>query len=198
MDGRNSRIASSVALACALALLLGLVLAPVGRAYDTPQRLNEVLRVYSLGVGEVRCASRAEWEADPYSKRYWAYTNVRKEYAVLAPHICEGALEVANTQVPAWERAVGTLVLVHEAFHLRHWRNEGKVECQAMVYFTEAAKRLGASEAEANNLYPYALTWHWRHDKELPWEHDKACILPPWIPPTPDSRRSENLSALTR
>jgi len=28
------------------------------------------------------------------------------------------------------------------------------------VYFTEAAQKLGASEAEANNLYPYALAWH--------------------------------------
>jgi hypothetical protein len=173
---------------CNLVLLLGLVLAPVARAYETPAKLNDVARYYSLGVGEVRCASPPEWDADGASKTYWAYANVRQDYAVLAPLICEGALNVANPEVPAWQRAVGTLVLVHEAFHLRHWRfrrDEGKVECQAMVYFTEAAQRLGASEAEANNLYPYALAWHWRQIELLPWYRDPKCLLPPWIPPIP-------------
>jgi hypothetical protein len=171
-----------------VALLLVLVLAPAGRAYETPATLNEVARYYSLGVGEVRCDELAEWEADPYSMSYWGYTNVRWDYSVLAPHVCEGALSVASPEVPAWQRAIGTLVLVHEAFHLRHWRfrrNEGKVECQAMVYFTDAARMLGASEAEANNLYPYALAWHWRQTALFPWYRDAACLLPAWIAPTP-------------
>jgi hypothetical protein len=42
-----------------------LLLAPAARAYESPSRLNEVARVYSLGVGEVRCPSRAEWDAYP-------------------------------------------------------------------------------------------------------------------------------------
>jgi hypothetical protein len=185
---RNGRCGASATCVCTVALLLGLVLAPAGRAYETPARLNEVARVYSLGVGEVRCSSLAEWGVDAYSKSYWGYTNIRKEYAVLAPHVCEGALNVARTQVPAWQRAVGTLVLVHEAFHLRRWRfrrDEGKVECEAMVYFTEAAQKLGATEAEANSLYPYALAWHWRQTQLLPWYGDPTCLVPTWIPPTP-------------
>jgi ribosomal protein L39E len=179
---------ASATCVCAVALLLGLVLAPVGRAYATPTRLNDVARFYSLGVGEVRCASAAEWGADAYSKSYWGYTNVAKDYSILAPDVCEGALSVASRQVPAWQRAVGTLVLVHEAFHLRHWRfrrDEGKVECQTIVYFTEAAQKLGASEAEANDLYSYALAWHWRRTQLLPWYRDPTCLIPPWIPPTP-------------
>jgi hypothetical protein len=174
--------------ATTVALLLALVLAPTGRAYETPAKLNEVARYYSLGVGEVRCASPSEWTPDGQAKTYWAYANVRLDYAVLAPQICEGALNVANTDVPAWQRAVATLVLVHEAYHLRHWRfrrNEAKVECQAMVYFAEAAQKLGASETEANNLYPYALAWHWRQVQLLPWYRDRGCLLPPWIPPPP-------------
>jgi hypothetical protein len=169
-------------------LLLALVLAHAANAYETPTRLNEVVHVYSLGAGEVRCASPAEWTTDSYARSYWAYTNVRKDYTVLSPLVCEGAQNVANTEVPAWQRAVGTLVLVHEAFHLRHWRfrrHEGKVECQAMVYFTEAAQRLGASEQEANNLYPYALAWHGRRDLLRPWDRDRTCVLPPWIPRLP-------------
>ncbi len=174
--------------ACALALLLVFVLPPVGRAYERPRKLSDVARFYSLGVGEVRCASVAEWRLDGYSKSYWGYTNVRSDHSVLAPFVCEGALNVASTQVPAWQRAVSPLVLVHEAFHLRHWRfrhDEGKVECQAIVYFTEAAQKLGASEAEANNLYPYALAWHARQTQLLPWYRDPTCLIPPWIPPTP-------------
>jgi hypothetical protein len=81
-----------------------------------------------------------------------------------------------------------SVVLVHEAFHLRHWRyrrDEGKVECQAMVYFTEAAQKLGASADEADNLYPYALAWHRWLTQRLPWYRDPACVIPPWTPPVP-------------
>jgi hypothetical protein len=92
-----------------------------------------------------------------------------------------------SADVPAWKQAAATLVLVHEAFHLRHWRfrrTEGKVECQAIVYFIEAAQKLGASETEANDLYPYALAWHWQQHL-FPWYRDPACVLPPWIAPVP-------------
>lgn len=169
-----------------VALLLTFAVPPAARAYETPAKLNEVARYYSLGVGEVRCASSAEWNGDGHAKTYWAYTNVRLDYTVLAPLICEGALNVATAEVPAWQRAIGTLVLVHEAFHLRHWRfrrNEAKVECQALVYFTEVAQKLGATEAEANTLYPYALAWHWQEIQLLPWYQDRRCLIPPWITP---------------
>jgi hypothetical protein len=177
-----------VSRAVAVGLLLALMLAHGANAYETPTVPNDIARVYSLGAGEVRCASGTEWEADAYARSYWAYTNVREEYAVLSPLVCEGAEGVADVRVPAWQRALGTLVLVHEAFHLRHWRfrrNEGKVECQAMVYFTEAARRLGASEAEANNLYPHALAWHRRYIQLHPWDRDPKCVLPPWVAPVP-------------
>ena len=176
------------ASATLVALLLVLVPVPDARAYETPTKLNDVARYYSRGVGEVRCASVAEWKADGQARTFWAYADLRHGYAVLAPLICEGALDVAGNDVPAWQRAVATLVLVHEAFHLRHWRfrrNEGKVECQAMAYFTDAAQRLGASEAEANDLYPYALAWHLRQVERLPWYRDRNCVIPPWIPPAP-------------
>jgi hypothetical protein len=175
-------------LALTVALLLWLVVAVRAQAYETPSRLNEVARVYSLGIGEVRCASLAEWHADSHSSFQWGYTNVRSDYTVLPPLICDGALNVPDAQFPAWQRALGTLVLVHEAFHLRHWRfrrNEAKVECQAIVYFTEAAEKLGASEAEANNLYPYALAWHRWLTQLFSWYRDRTCVIPPWIPPVP-------------
>jgi hypothetical protein len=155
-------------------------------AYDTPSRLNEVARVYSLGVGEVRCDSQSEWNADYASRFAWSYTNVRRDYSVLPPFLCEGALNVGNPAVPLWRQAAGTWSIVHEAFHLRHWRfrrNEAKVLCQTIVYFTDAAKRLGATEQLANELYPYALAFLRQTTELYPWYRDPACIVPPWILP---------------
>ncbi len=180
---RSSKRAGAV-VALAVAVLLA---APPAGAYDTPARLNEVAHVYSLGIGEVRCPSEAEWDADPYrASARWGYTNVRTDYTVLGPRICEGALHVGGSSTPLWQQAAGVLVLVHEAFHLRHWRlrrNEGKVECQAIVYFTEAATKLGASDEQAQELYPYALALHLRQVQLFFQYRDPDCVVPPWVPP---------------
>ena len=112
-----------------LALVVALVLVPNASGYEVPSRLNEVARVYSLGVGEVRCPSRAEWDEDWASSLAWAYTNIREDYIVLSPVVCTGALGVGSADVPLWQQALGALILTHEAFHLRHWRfrrHEGK------------------------------------------------------------------------
>jgi hypothetical protein len=169
-----------------LAVLIALVLAPSASAYETPPKLAEVAHAYSLGVGEVRCASRVEWNADFVSALGWAYTNIRDEYAVLGPSVCEGALSVGTTNVPLWQQALGALVLTHEAFHLRRWRfrrNEGKVECQAIVHFKDAAQRLGATAAEAEELYPYALALHAHQIRLFPAYRDPKCVIPPWALP---------------
>jgi hypothetical protein len=169
-----------------LAVLMVLVLAPTVRASESAATLEEVAHVYSLGVGEVRCASSAEWDADFASSVGWAYTNVRDEYTVLGPRVCAGALNVGTANVPLWQQALGALVLAHEAFHLRRWRfrrNEGKVECQAIVYFKDAAERLGATAAEAENLYPYALALHAHQVRLFPAYKDPKCVIPTWAPP---------------
>jgi hypothetical protein len=167
-------------------ILAVLVLAPGASGYETPPKLADVTHVYSLGVGEVRCASRAEWDADFASSVGWAYTNIRDEYAVLGPAVCDGALNVGTANVPLWQQALGALVLTHEAFHLRRWRfrrNEGKVECQALVYFKDAAQRLGATPAQAHDLYPYALALHAYQVRLFPAYRDPSCVIPPWVPP---------------
>jgi hypothetical protein len=168
-------------------VLVVLVLAPSVGADELPARLETVAHVYSLGVGEVRCASEVEWDADFASAVGWAYTNVRDEYTVLGPRVCAGALGVGTAEVPLWQQALGALVLTHEAFHLRRWRfrrNEGKVECQAIVYFKDAAQRLGATAAQAENLYPYALALHAHQLRLFPRYRDPGCVVPPWAPPT--------------
>ncbi len=172
-------------LASALVALAAVPLAPAS-GLDGTAKLTAVARVYSLGVGEVRCPSRASWDGGFAASFSSAYTNLRDDYAILGPAVCEGALNVGSSEVPAWRQALGTLVLTHEAFHLRHWRHrrhEGKVECQALVYFRDAAQRLGATEAEANDLYPYALALHEYKVRLFPEYRDPKCVIPPWAPP---------------
>jgi hypothetical protein len=100
--------------------------------------------------------------------------------------ICAGAMNVGRESMPAWQQAAGVWMLVHEAFHLRHWRfrrNEAKVGCQTIVYFTDAAARLGATEPQAQLLYAYALALYNRELQFYPWHRDPSCIVPPWLPP---------------
>jgi hypothetical protein len=169
-----------------LALIVTLALVPSATAFDVPSKLDEVARVYSLGVGEVRCPSQTEWDEDWASSFSWGYTNVREDYTVLGPVACAGALAVGSADVPAWQQALGALVLAHEAFHLRHWRhrrNEGKVECQALANFRDATRRLGATAAQAEDLYPYALALHDYKVRLFPGYRDPKCVIPPWSPP---------------
>jgi hypothetical protein len=113
---------STAAAFVVLVAITGINHAAAARAADPPALLNHVARVYSLGVGEVRCPSQPEWDADPHRTTFsWGYTNVRRDYTVLPPMICAGAMNVGSVSVPAWQQAAGVWMLVHEAFHLRHW-----------------------------------------------------------------------------
>jgi hypothetical protein len=83
LDLRSLRSSRRAVVVVVLAVAV-LLVAPAAAAYDTPTRLNEVAHVYSLGVGEVRCPSEAEWGADPYSTSFgWGYTNVRRDTIML-------------------------------------------------------------------------------------------------------------------
>jgi hypothetical protein len=173
-------------LATLVTALMGLCICATASGFDTPPRLNEVAHVYSLGVGEVRCPTDEEWGGDVAATL--GYTNMQKgrEYAVLSPVVCRGALGVGTAEVPDWQQALGVLVLVHESFHLRRWRwrrNEAKVECQALVYFREASVRLGATPEHAHALYAYALALNAYQSSVQPQYRDRNCRLAPWAPP---------------
>ncbi len=170
-----------------LSLVLALAVTSSATAYQVASTLNDAAHVYSIGVGEVRCPSQAEWDADWASSFGWAFTDVRADYTVLSPVVCAGALGMGSPEVPAWQQALGGLVLTHEAFHLRHWRfrrSEAKVECQALANFRDAVRRLGATAAQAEELYPYALALHDYKVKLFPQYRDPKCVIPPWAPPT--------------
>ena len=110
--GIPALVRAGVGCGLVLAAMCALLLAPAASAYDVPPRLNEVARVYSLGVGEVRCPSQAEWDAYYGSAFAWGSTNLREDYTTLAPFICAGALTVGSPSVPLWQQAAGVWVLV--------------------------------------------------------------------------------------
>jgi hypothetical protein len=100
--------------------------------------------------------------------------------------VCAGAVGVGTAEAPEWQQALGVLVLVHESFHLRHWRwrrDEGKVECQALIYFRDAATRLGATAAQAYGLYAYAIALHRYKASIFPQYRVRGCPYTQWIPP---------------
>lgn len=178
----------------ALALVVGAVLlaAPPASAYDRPPVLERVASYFAMRPAEVRCPSTEAWTSDPIwgsapsSGRAWGYTDMLNDYVVLHPALCVGALAVSDPTLPAWQRATGVLVLVHEAYHLRRWtwrRSEPKVECAAIAHFTSAAKQLGASPQLANDLLAYALAAHARMVTLFPNYRDRRCKLPLWTLP---------------
>jgi hypothetical protein len=181
--------------ALAAVLPAALALAAPTSAYDRPVLLERVASAFALRPAEVRCPSTAEWISDPIwgsgenPQRAWGYTDMVHEHIVLHPEFCAGAAAIANDELPAWQRAVGTLTLVHEAYHLRRWiyrRNEAKVECRAIQSFTQAAELLGASPEQANDLLPYALAAHAGLVKLFPEYRARRCRLPIWgLPITP-------------
>jgi hypothetical protein len=191
--GKTSRTARLSVIGLALAALL--ISAPPASAYDRPALLEQVASVVAQRPAEVRCPSPEEWVGDPIwgvgpnPQRAWGYTDMVNEYVVMHPSLCAGAEAVADGSLPPWVRATGVLVLVHEAYHLRHWalrRNEAKVECQAIRHFREGAKLLGASPELANDLLPYALAAHDRMVRLYPEYRDPRCRLPLWgLPMTP-------------
>ena len=173
-------------LALVLGALAALIVTGRAAAYEQPVRVNEVAMAYSLGVGEVRCPSQNEWDADFGSAFGYAYTNLVLDYTVLSPVVCAGAVGVGSAAVPDWQQALGVLVLVHESFHLRHWRwrrDESRVECQALIYFREAATRLGASAVQAYALYAYAIALHRYKAGIFPQYRVRGCPYTQWIPP---------------
>src|SRR6266540_2805996 len=186
---RVGRALPGLVLALALGIAVVLLAAPVAFAYDRPTDLRRVASIFAMRDAEVRCPSSAEWIADPIwgtgpnPSRAWGSTDMIEEYIVLHPALCAGALGVSDALLPLWQRATGVLVLLHEAYHVRHWkwrRNEGKVECQAIRHFTIGAQLLGASPALANELLPFALAAHARMVTLFPEYRDRTCMLPMW------------------
>lgn len=179
-------------VAIAIAAVAAALSVPAAFAYDRPPVIEHVASVFALRSVDVRCPTMEEWLSDPMwgsdpnPQRAWGYTDMVHDFSVIDPLLCAGAAAVTDTAVPAWQRATGVLVLVHESYHLRHWSgrySEAKVECQAIRRFRQGAELLGASPELANELLPYGLAAHDRMVRLFPNYRARSCKLPLWTLP---------------
>lgn len=137
---------------------------------------------------EVRCPDQAEWgdfarielgESDP--ELVFGATHLKADWIMLRTDICEAADRPGDETISPSLRALAVMTLVHEAYHVRRWsarRNEGRVQCQAIRHFRVGAQLLGATRAQADLLYPFALSWHRgiaQRDSEYHWS---GCRVP--------------------
>ena len=183
MDQRTARQLAFAAIGLAL---LALLLAPKAHA-EQPSRLDDAAVFFSHRHPTILCPTSLDWTDDPLvssqaaPEHVLAYTQMFRDEIVLSPEVCEGTRGADDPRLRPEERAVGILVLVHEALHVRRWKNrwvESRVECLAIRDFTEGAVLLGATPEEADELLPYALAAHRQMGELSPQYADPACPLP--------------------
>jgi len=138
----------------------------------------------------VKCYAFAEPDS-PWGHDAWGYVRKplgKSRLTHLDERLCLGALDV-NGELPAWQRALGVIVLTHEAYHLRRWGaagDEAKVECRAIRHWKVVARRLGATEETVAELWPAALASHYELASYRDWlgerpYDDPSCDVPPLV-----------------
>jgi hypothetical protein len=163
----TSRYAVRRSPALLIALCSLILTVPSASAAAPYSELDTVVSKFAMRPVSLICESLNE---DKALAGAWAYVPVpvRQQHEAYAREaICEGALAVAygDERVPDWKRALGVAVIVHEAYHLRHWSgagSEAKVECKAIRHFKVAVQLLGGSRRVADELFPVALAYHYQ------------------------------------
>jgi hypothetical protein len=173
-------------LVCVLIALAAAAAAAAARH----ERLDAVASVFAMRPVAALCYTPGE-KGNPDDFGAWGY--VRKPLGKQAaehlhPLVCAGALAVNDPLLPAWQRAAGVMVLVHEAYHLRRWggaADEAQVQCNTVRHWKVAARLLGASEPTVAELWPAALAFHyrlteftnlWTGERDY---YDAGCVVPP-------------------
>jgi hypothetical protein len=125
--------------------------------------------VFSNGTpAEVRCPdSPEEWSLDLGSplnpEEVYGRTFTRTAGVEFRSDLCPILDGLATSSADDSTKALAVLTLVHESYHVRHWRwrlNEAHVECQAIRHFRVGVRVLGGSQELADRLFPLALSWH--------------------------------------
>jgi hypothetical protein len=157
------------------------------RPATSPDRVAEAAAFFSHRHPAIICPTSLDWAEDTLvssqaaPERVLGYTRMFSDEIVLAPEVCEGTRGVTDPRLRPEQRALGVLVLVHEALHVRRWRNrwvEAKVECLAIRRFTLGAVLLGASPELATQLLPYAVAAHRQMGELSPQYADPTCATP--------------------
>jgi hypothetical protein len=178
------------ALLAGAVVTLALTLVAPASSETLPQ-LDRWASIFAMRQVSVQCPARKTWNTDAVAQGAWAYVPLRPllhrtiDHAVAAPLVCQGALAIAGGRrtTHPWQMALGVLVLVHEAYHLRSWRHqldEGRVNCQAIRHFKVGVMLLGGSRELADELLPYALSIYWWQAVNAPAYHWTRCRVPNW------------------
>ncbi len=166
-------------------VIVALGVSPVASAWTTNNEATRVASIYAERTDvTVRCFS----EDEAYSPSHlgaWGYTMPLLNPIVYldGPTICAGidAIPTDDPAVEDWKKAIGVLVLTHEAYHLRHWRwwrSEGRVECQAIRHWRYTVRMLGGTTAQADRLFPWALEAHYHLISFAPEYNYDKCVVP--------------------
>lgn len=154
-------------------------------------KLASVASVFAMREVRAECLTREAWNSDSLAQGSWGYV-LGPDFAdstSIAPLMCEGAARVTDESLHPWQRAYGVMVLVHESYHLRHWRHnhdEGRVNCQAIRHFKVGVQLLGGTKELADRLLPYALDMYWRtayktRNLDGGGYHWSGCKVPKWF-----------------
>jgi hypothetical protein len=176
-------------------LVIAAALAAPALAVTRHAELDRVASIFAMRPVKASCYLAKEPDS-PWSRGNWGHIDATRGARQLAnetvlhldSRICVGALRVNDSAVPAWQRSLGVLVLVHEAYHLRRWGaagSEAKVECKAIRHWKVAARLFGATDQTVAELWPHALTHHYEvtsrtsvRTGDRPY-YDPSCQVPP-------------------
>jgi hypothetical protein len=175
-----------VGLACLLLVASALVLAQRAQAYTTDPHIAAFVQVFANGTpAEVRCPESPEdWShdlGDPLNpEEVYGRTFTGTEVVEFRSDLCPVLANLAGSSADDSTKALAVLSLVHESYHVRHWRwrlDEAHVECQAIRHFRVGVRVLGGSQQLADELFPFALIWHNRIT-EGPAYYLPSCMVP--------------------
>jgi hypothetical protein len=146
---------------------------PIGHGVSEGSRVEplftKIARDIGAPVGEVRCWSRADWkelQQETFGRDHnlAGFASPGFQRVNLAWDICDGLAKLAYTNErptgnEELEIAFAVTTLMHESGHLNEsgdfygaGANEPLAECWGMQHIRQAAVRLGASRAYANDL----------------------------------------------
>jgi hypothetical protein len=167
--------------------------APQARASavtTTNLHIAAFVQVFSSGTpAQVRCPdSPEEWSSDlgdPLNpEETYGRTFTQTEVVEFRADLCPILDNLASSNAVDSTKALAVLTLVHESYHVRHWRwrrNEAHVECQAIRHFRVGVRVLGGSQQLADQLFPLALYWHARITQN-PGYYLATCAVPAYAP----------------
>jgi hypothetical protein len=159
-------------------LVCALMAAPAQASYE-PENLAEVASVFAQQPVTVLCATQAE---DPWLGFAWGYVDLMVPVIHMDAYLCDAIVDVNDPAFGLKRKALGALVLTHEALHLRKsWAgraSEAETECKASRHVRYAAQFLGASYELAMRLRDLAVQWHDKLARDFPPYDLPGCVVP--------------------